>query len=172
MRLDLEVLLFLELGFEPNRSKIRKIERKIELTKIQLQPLLMTILLSLAFVACCSKNSSTDSGTDSGTDSTKDCGKGASCEGTYSTSSSDSKVWTGVCEVKQVDSGEWTKIWFVRPMKNCGFKWIRAQKNVGTDWASLASGADREFMVEHTGEDVFTLRLCEDGGNSDNSDCL
>ena len=138
----------------------------------------MLTFFSLALVVGCSKNSSTDS--DSGADSdeeevtlsTKNCGKGKSCEGTYSTLSSDDKEWSGVCEVKQVDSGDWTKIWFVRPMKHCGFKWIRAQGTVGSDWASLAGGGtDVEFMVEYTGEDIFTLRLCDDGGNSDGTGC-
>ena len=141
--------------------------------KTDIRVLLMLTFVSLAFVAGCSKDSSTDSGTDDESAlSTADCGDGKSCEGTYSTLSSDSKEWTGVCEVKQVDSGEWTKIWFVRPMKACGFKWIRAQGSVGSDWASIASGTDTEFMVEHTGEDVFTLRHCEDGGNADNTGCL
>ena len=76
-----------------------------------------------------------------------------------------------MCEVKQVDSGEWTKIWFERPMADCGFDWIRAQGVVGNDWAALASGTATEFMVEHTGEDVFTLRRCESGGNKDNDGC-
>jgi hypothetical protein len=133
----------------------------------------MATFLGLALVAGCSKNSSTNAGTDDETTlSTKDCGKGSNCKGTYSTLSSDSKEWSGVCEVKQVDSGEWTTIWFARPMKNCGFKWIRAQGNVGSDWASIASGANTDFMVEHTGEDVFTLRVCENGGNTDNTGCL
>ena len=145
--------------------------------KIQVRALLMFTFLGIALAAGCAKDSDTDSDTDSDIDeeitlSTKDCGKGASCEGTYSTLSADSKVWIGVCEVKQVDSGEWTKIWFLDELKNCGFNWIRAQGSGGSDWATLASGADREFMIEHTGEDVFTLRLCEDGGNTDNTECL
>ena len=82
---------------------------------IRLRVLWMTIFISLALAAGCGKDSSTES--DGGSVlSTKDCSKGKSCEGTYSTLSSDSKDWTGVCEVKQVDSGEWTKIWFSRPM--------------------------------------------------------
>ena len=139
------------------------------MVKIESRAALMMTFLCLALVTGCGKDSSTESGTAL---STEDCGKEKSCEGTYSTLSSDNKEWTGVCEVKQVDSGEWTKIWFLRPMKACGFKSIQAQGSVGSDWATLASGADREFMVEHTGTDVFTLRLCEDGGNSDNTDCL
>ena len=133
----------------------------------------MSTFLSLVLVAGCSKDSSTDSSTDSDAGvSAKDCGKGASCQGSYSTLSSDSKVWTGVCKVREVDSGEWTKIWFVRPMNNCGFEWIRATGNVGSDWAALVSIKEAEFMVQHTGEDVFQLRRCEFGGNAENTDCL
>ena len=138
------------------------------MTKVQVRVLLMSTFLSLVLAAGCSKDSSTDS--DVGT-STKDCGKGASCQGSYSTLSSDSKVWTGVCEVRQVDSGEWTKLWFDTTMNNCGFEWIRAQGSVGSDWATLASGTATEFMVESTGEDVFQLRRCEKGGNDDNTGC-
>jgi hypothetical protein len=139
----------------------------MKLTEIQLQPFLMATFLSLALVAGCEKNSSTDSDS-----STAKCGHGASCQGSYSASSSDSKVWTGPCEVSQVDSGEWTKLWFVRPMVNCGFEWVRAQGSVGSDWATLASGTATEFMVEHTGENVFQLRRCESGGNKTNDGCL
>jgi hypothetical protein len=141
------------------------------LTKIQLRALLMVTFFSFVLVAGCGKKSSTDSGTETVL-STKDCGKGQSCQGTYSTLSSDSKVWTGVCEVRQVDSGEWTKLWFDTTMNNCGFEWIRAQGSVGSDWATLASGTATEFMVESTGEDVFSLRRCEDGGNDANTGCL
>ena len=144
--------------------------------KIQIRHLLLLTFFSLALITGCSKESSTDSGTDTAEEeatlSKKDCGNGKNCQGTYSTLSSDDKEWSGVCEVKQVDSGDWTKIWLVRPMTNCGFKWIRAQGNVGSVWASLAGGGtDTEFMIEHTGDDVFTLRLCEDGGNDDNTGC-
>ena len=138
-----------------------------------LQRFLIVAVFSLILVTGCgSKSSSTDSGTENeSTLSTTDCGKGQSCQGTYSTLSSDSKVWTGVCRVKQVDSGEWTKLWFVRPMNNCGFEWIRAQGSIGSDWAALASGSSAEFMVEHTGTDVFQLRRCENGGKADNTGC-
>ena len=143
------------------------------MTKVQARVLLMSTFLGLALVAGCAKDSSTDSGTDGEIAlSTKDCGKGKSCQGTFSTLSSDSKVWTGVCKVRQVDSGEWTKVWFVRPMNACGFEWIRASGAVGSDWATLAAGTETEFMIEHTGEDVFQLRRCEIGGNSDNTGCL
>ena len=146
------------------------------MNKLQIRVLLILTLLSLAFVGGCGKNSSTDSGAD-GADketalSTKKCGRGKNCEGTYSTLSSGDKVWTGVCKVQQIDSGEWTKIWFERPMVDCGFDWIRAQGTVGSDWAALAGGTATEFMIEHTGEDVFTLRRCEAGGNADNDACL
>ena len=139
------------------------------MTKIQLRALLMVAFFSFVLVTGCGKKSSTDSGT---VLSTKDCGKGQSCQGTYSALSSDSKVWTGICTVRQVDSGEWTQIWFVRPQSNCGFEWIRAQGTVGSDWATLTSGTATEFMVESTGEDVFSLRRCEDGGNTGNTGCL
>ena len=140
------------------------------MTKIRLRALLMTAVFSFVLVTGCGKKPSTDSGTEIVL-STKDCGKGQSCEGTYSTLSSSSKVWTGVCVVRQIDTGEWTKLWF-RTMNNCGFDWIRAQGSVGSDWATIASGTATEFMVEHTGEDVFSLRRCEDGGNADNTGCL
>jgi hypothetical protein len=133
----------------------------------------MATFLSLALVSSCAKDSSTDSGADEVIAlSTKDCGKGNSCKGTYSTLSSSSKVWSGVCKVRQVDSGEWTKIWFIRPMHDCGFEWIRASGDVGSDWATLAAGQGTEFMVQYTGEDIFQLRRCELGGNEDNSGCL
>jgi hypothetical protein len=142
------------------------------LHKIKFHVLLIAVVLSLAFAGGCGKSSSTDSGVDEEAAASKKCGRGKSCQGTYSTLSSDDKEWSGVCEVKQVDSGEWTKIWFARPMKNCGFEWIRAQGSVGSDWAALAGGGTaRDFMVEYTGENVYTLRLCEGGGNKDNTGC-
>ena len=145
--------------------------------KIQVLVLLMSTFLSLVLVAGCGKNSSTDSGTETETEtettlSKKKCGDGKNCEGTYSTLSSDDKEWTGVCEVKQVDSGEWTKIWFERPMVDCGFDWIRAQGTVGSDWAALASGSAKETMVQSKGEDVFQFRICTNGVNTDNTRCL
>ena len=145
------------------------------MNKIQIRVLLIAVVLSLAFIGGCGKSSSTDSGTGEEEEtglSTKKCGRGKHCEGTYSTLSSDDKVWSGICKVQQIDSGEWTKIWFERPMVDCGFDWIRAQGVVGNDWAALASGTATEFMVEHTGQDVFTLRRCESGGNDDNDGCI
>ena len=139
------------------------------MNKIQIRALLFTAALSLAFVGGCGKSSSTDSDTES--TSTKNCGKGKSCKGTYSTSISDSKEWSAVCTVNQIDSGVWTKLWF-EEANNCGFDWIRAQGIVGTDWATLASGTDREFMIQYTGEDVFQIRLCTNGANADGDACL
>ena len=144
------------------------------MTKFQVRGFLITAVLSLALVGGCGKSSSTDSGTDEETEvacSTEKCGTGKSCEGTYSTLSCTGKKWTGVCKVNQIDSGEWTKIWF-EDQSNCGFDWIRAQGVVGNDWTALASGTATEFMVEHTGEDVFILRRCESGGNKDNDGCI
>ena len=142
--------------------------------RINRSSLFMAVFLTTALVAGCGKDSSTDSGIDSGateTLSTKDCGFGKSCEGSYSTLSSDSKVWGGVCAVNQIDSGEWTYLWFEEGA-NCGFTWVRAQGSVGSDWAVLASGNATEFMIEHTGEDVFQLRLCTNGVNAGNERCL
>ena len=149
----------------------------MKLNKIQVRGFLMTAVLSLALVGGCGKSSSTDSGTDEETEeteiacSTKDCGEGDSCEGTYSTLSCDDKEWTGVCTVSQIDSGDWTKIWF-EEQANCGFDWIRAQGAVGSDWATLASGSSKEAMVESEGEDVFQFRICTNGVNEDNTRCL
>ena len=150
----------------------------MKLSKIQVCGFLITAVLSLALVGGCGKKSSTDSDTDSGTDeetevacSTENCGVGKSCEGTYSTLSCTGKKWIGVCKVNQIDSGEWTKIWF-EDQSNCGFDWIRAQGAVGSDWATLASGSAKEAMVESKGEDVFQFRICTNGVNTDNTRCL
>ena len=151
---------------------------RVKLNKIQVRGFLITAVLSLALVGGCGKSSSTDSGTDEETDdetevacSTEKCGKGKSCEGTYSTLSCTGKKWTGVCKVNQIDSGDWTKIWF-EDQSNCGFDWVRAQGTVGSDWATLASGSAKETMVESKGEDVFQLRICTNGVNTDNTRCL
>ena len=147
------------------------------MNKIQVRGFLVTAVLSLALVGGCGKSSSTDSGTDEDAEetetacSTKDCGKGDSCEGTYSTLSCDDKEWTGVCTVSQIDSGDWTKIWF-EEQANCGFDWIRAQGSVGSDWAAIATGSASELMVQSEGVDVFQLRVCTNGVNSDNTRCL
>ena len=144
------------------------------MNKFQIRVLLVTAALSLAFVGGCQKNSSTDSGTDEETEvacSTEKCGKGKSCEGTYSTLSCTGKKWTGVCTVKQIDSGDWTKIWFEK-QANCGFDWIRAQGAVGSDWATLASGSSKEGMVQSEGVDVFQFRICANDVNIDNTRCL
>ena len=146
----------------------------MELNNLQVRGFLIAVVLSLALVGGCGKSSSTDSGTDEETEtacSTKDCGKGNACEGTYSALSCDDKKWTGVCTVNQIDSGDWTKIWF-EDQKNCGFDWIRAQGDVGSDWAVLASGSASETMVQSEGEDVFQLRVCTNGVNTDNTRCL
>ena len=140
------------------------------MTKVQVRLLLTSTLLSFALVAGCSKDSSTDSGADTGL-STKDCGKGASCQGTYSTLSCSNKKWVGVCKVKQVDVGDWTKIWF-EDEAGCGFNWIRAQGSVGSNWATLASGSATEAMVESEGIDVFQFRICTNGVNEGNTRCL
>ena len=150
---------------------------RIILNKIQVRGFLITAVLSLAFVGGCQKSSSTDSGTDEETEtteaacSTKNCGKGKTCEGTYSTLSCTGKKWTGVCTVNQIDSGDWTKIWF-EDQQNCGFDWIRAQGTVGSDWATLASGSSKEGMVQSEGVDVFQFRICTNGVNTDNTRCL
>ena len=143
------------------------------MTKIQCRALLITACLSLAVVVGCGKKSSTDSGAEETgpTLSTKVCGTGKSCQGTYSALSSDSKIWSEICQVKQVDSGEWTKLWFIEA-SNCGFEWIRAQGTIGNDWATLASAGASEFMIQYTGEDIFQLRLCKNGGNKDSTRCL
>ena len=146
----------------------------VKLKKIQVLGFLIAAVLSLALVGGCGKSSSTDSGTDEEAEtacSTKDCGKGDSCEGTYSTLSCDDKKWTGVCTVNQIDSGDWTKIWF-EDQNSCGFDWIRAKGAVGRDWATLASGSAKEAMVESKGEDVFQFRICTNGVNTDNTRCL
>ena len=147
-----------------------------KLKKIQIRGFLFVAVLSLAFVGGCGKSSSTDSDTDEETDtevacSTENCGKGKSCEGTYSTLSCTGKKWTGVCTVDQIDSGDWTKIWF-EEQANCGFDWIRAEGTVGSSWATLASGSSKEAMVESEGEDVFQFRICTNGVNTDNTRCL
>ncbi len=150
---------------------------RMKLNKIQVRGLLITAVLSLALVGGCGKSSSTDSGTDEEDEetevacSTEKCGAGKSCEGTYSTLSCTGKKWTGVCEVNQIDSGEWTKIWF-EDQSNCGFDWIRAQGVVGSDWATLASGSAKEAMVQSKGKDVFQFRICTNGVNTDNTRCL
>ena len=151
--------------------------RRIKLNKIQVRGFLITAVLSMALVGGCGKSSSTDSGTDEEAEenevacSTEKCGKGKSCEGTYSTSSCTGKKWTGVCTVNQIDSGDWTKIWF-EEQTSCGFDWIRAQGAVGSDWSALASGSAKEALVESKGEDVFQFRICTNGVNSDNTRCL
>ena len=153
---------------------------RIILNKTQVRGFLITAVLSMALVGGCGKSSSTDSGTDEETEeteetevacSTEKCGKGKSCEGTYSTLSCTGKKWTGVCSVDQIDSGDWTKIWF-EDQNSCGFDWIRAQGAVGSDWATLASGSAKEAMVESKGEDVFQFRICSNGVNTDNTRCL
>ena len=144
------------------------------MNKIQIRVLLVTAALSLAFVGGCQKNSSTDSGTDEETEvacSTEKCGKGKSCEGTYSTLSCTGKKWTGVCTVNQIDSGDSTKISF-EEQSSCGIDWIRAQGAVGSDWATLASGSSKEGMVQSEGVDVFHYRICMNGVNADNTRCL
>ena len=146
----------------------------VKLNKIQVRGFLITAALSLALVGGCGKSSSTDSGTDEETEvacSTKKCGKGKSCDGTYSTLSCTGKKWTGVCTVNQIDSGDWTKIWF-EEQTSCGFVSIRAQGAVGSDWSTLASGSAKEAMVESEGEDVFQFRICTNGVNEDNTRCL
>ena len=150
---------------------------RVKLNKIQVRGFLVTAVLSLALVGGCGKSSSTDSGTDEEAEenevacSTEKCGKGKSCEGTYSTLSCTGKKWTGVCTVNQIDSGDWTKICFEEQV-NCGFDWMRAQGTVGSDWAVLASGSASETMVQREGEDVFQLRVCTNGVNTDNTRCL
>ena len=141
---------------------------------MRLRYLLIPVFFTLALVVGCGSNdSSTGSGSDTTYSATKDCGStdGGWCQGGYSTSSSDDAIWSGVCMVRQIDSGEWTYLWF-HHMTNCGFDWIRSQGTVGSDWATLAAGTATEFMVQHTGEEVFQLRRCEDGGNKTNDGCL
>jgi hypothetical protein len=134
--------------------------------------------VSLVVVGGCGKSSSTDSGAEETTTatatacSTKICTSSNDCEGTYSALSCTGKVWTGVCKVKQIDVGDWTKIWFETPQANCGFSWIRAQGSVASDWIALASGSSTEAMVESKGVNVFQFRICTNGVNADNTRCL
>ena len=140
--------------------------------KFQFRILLITAALSLAFVGGCGKKPSTDSGTEAiAACSTKSCVTGNACEGTYSTLSCSSKKWTGVCKIKQIDVGDWTKIWFETQV-DCGFSWIRAQGAVASNWVTLASGSATETMIESQGVDVFQFRICTNGVNADNTRCL
>ena len=145
------------------------------MSKIQIRVLLFMAAVSLVVVGGCGKSSSTDSGAEETTTatacSTKICTSSNDCEGTYSALSCTGKVWTGVCKVKQIDVGNWTKIWF-EEQANCGFEWIRAQGSVGSDWATLATGSAKEAMVESEGVDVFQFRICSNGVNENNTRCL
>ena len=136
---------------------------------------LIIIFLASAFLTGCGSN---DSSTGSASD--EECGSVSRgwCQGTYSSGSSDKAEWTGVCEVRQIDSGEWAYLWF-HTGANCGFEWVRAKGSTGSDWVTLASGAvnekghpDKQFMILHTGEKVFQLRRCVDGSTADKTECL